>query len=71
MSSLLKEKSKVGVINKPRTTYDAYDFLPEKKLRDAQPKENVEKNIITMSSGEKKKIQPKVISKDVTMRDKS
>ena len=71
MSSLLKEKSKVGVINKPRTTYDAYDFLPEKKLRDAQPKENVEKNIITMSSGDKKKIQPKIISKDVTMRDKS
>ena len=71
MSSLLKEKSKVGVVNKPRTTYDAYDFLQEKKLRDAQPKENLEKNIITMSSGEKKKIQPKIVSKDVTMRDKS
>ena len=43
----------------------SYDLL------DSNSNHEEVKHTITMSSGEKKKIQPKVISKDVTMRDKS
>ena len=65
MSALLKQKSKVGAIQRERKTYDAWDFVPEKRMRDAPPKNNDEKHVITMASGEKKKIVPKIISKDV------
>ena len=40
-------------------------------MKDGAPKTSEEKHVITMSSGEKKRIIPKVISKDVSMRDKS
>ena len=40
-------------------------------MRDGSYKNVEEKHVITMPSGEKKKITPKVISRDVTMRDKS
>ena len=39
MSALLKQKSKVGAIMKERITYDAFDFEPEKRMRDAPPKQ--------------------------------
>ena len=71
MSALLKQKSKVGAIQKVRKTYDAFDFKPEKRMRDKEPKTSQDKYVINTPSGEKKKIFPKVVSKDETMRDKS
>ena len=71
MSALLKQKSKVGAVQKERKTYDAFDFKPEKRMRDGPPKKEEEEHVINMASGQKKKIVPKVISKDVTMRDRS
>ena len=43
MSALLKQKSKVGAIQKQRKTYDAYEFKPEKRIRDAPSKKEEEK----------------------------
>ena len=71
MSALLKQKSKVGAISKNRISYDAFDFKPEKRMRDSLVNQEEVKHSITMASGEKKKIVPKVVSKDVKMRDKS
>ena len=71
MSALLKQKSKVGAIMKNRISYDAFDFKPEKRMRDSLVNQEEVKHSITMASGEKKKIVPKVVSKDVKMRDKS
>jgi|ETNmetMinimDraft_14_1059893.scaffolds.fasta_scaffold44954_1 hypothetical protein len=34
MSALLKQKSKVNAVQKPRVTYDAFDF--EKRARDEE-----------------------------------
>jgi len=71
MSALLKQKSKVGATQKERKTYDAFDFKPEKRMRDAPPKKEEEKHGSNRSSGGKLKIVPTIISKDVTMRDRS
>ena len=71
MSFLLKEKSKVAAFSKQRRTYDTYDFMPQKRVRDSHSNQEEVKHTITMASGEKKKIAAKVISKDVTMREKS
>ena len=76
MSHLLKEKSKVGIYQKERVRYDTFDFVSKRK-RDpmgenkpgSQPPKDT--HTISMSTGEKKKIVPKFISKDVNMRDKS
>ena len=76
MSHLLKEKSKVGVYQKERVRYESFDFASKRKRHPAEesrpgfqpPKDT---HTITMPSGEKKRIIPKVISKDVNMRDKS
>ena len=73
MSHLLKTKSKIGVEQKERVTYEPFNF--EKRWRgsdgrvihvvsEQQPKEE-EKT----QTGDKKKIVPKVLSKDVTMQD--
>ena len=35
MSALLKQKSKVGAIMKNRISYDAFDFKPEKRMKDS------------------------------------
>ena len=76
MSHLLKEKSKVGVYQKERVHYDTFDFVSKRKRdpvednkQGSQPPKDT--HTITMPSGEKKRIVPKVISKDVNMRDKS
>ena len=71
MSFLLKEKSKVAAFNKQRVTYDTYDFMPKKKHRDKEGNVTEIKQSSINSSGAKPKIVPKIISKDVTMREKS
>ena len=61
----------MAAFSKQRRTYDTYDFMPQKRQRDSQSNQEEAKHTITMASGEKKKIAAKVISKDVTMREKS
>ena len=65
MSALLKQKSKVGAVMKERITYDAFDFGYEKRKLDKPGNQEQIKQTITFPSGEKKKIVPKIVSKDV------
>ena len=71
MSHLLKEKSKVAAFNKQRVTYDAWDFIPVKKQKDKDGNVTEIKQHSNISSAAKAKIVPKIISKDVKMREKS
>ena len=71
MSHLLKQKSKVQAIKKEKITYEPFDFLPVKKLKDADGKVTQISQKGSSQSSDKKKIVPQIISKDVGMRDKS
>ena len=75
MSHLLKAKSKIGVEQKDRVKYEPYNFEKRQRPNDnrvitvvsgQQPQEEAK-----TQAGDKKKIVPKVLSKDVTMQEKN
>ena len=68
MSALLKQKSKVGVLMKPRKTYDSYDFMPEKRknyhleeIKQPSPSPQPKERVIEVIGP--KKIQAKMVEK--------
>ena len=68
MSHLLKQKSKVGVVQKERVTYDAFDFCKKRRDTDGKvtvipPGGNKTQEDTTMTDDQKKKITPTVIEK--------
>jgi hypothetical protein len=57
MSALLKQKSKVGVLSKTRTQYEAYDFVKKKRLADGTVEEIKQGGDTSMA--DEGKIQPR------------